>query len=219
MTPTTQTSISFLIADAHPIERLGLSRELAQFSDLILVGEADDGEKLLSQIPTSKPQIVVVDMNLPIFNGIQVARHMRQSWPQTAVVALSNQADRHYVWSFLAEGGRGILLKTEYPAVIAAGIRQVAQGQVALSLPVQTVLVQTIAQFSQQLGAHELKIVQLLSQGLGDKEISQQLGISEGTLQCHLNNIYRKLPMVRNRSEVVAWAWINRLVYDVRLQL
>lgn len=219
MTSTVQPLISFLIADAHPIERLGLSRELAQFSDLALVGEVEDGEKLLEQIPIVKPQLVLVDMNLPGLNGIQVARQVRQNWPQTAVIALGNHADRHYVWSFLAEGGRGILLKTEYPAVIAAGIRQVAQGQVALSLAVQTVLVQAIAQFSQQLGGHELKIVQLLSQGLGDKEISQKLGISEGTLQCHLNNIYRKLPMVRNRSEVVAWAWINRLVYDVRLQL
>jgi DNA-binding NarL/FixJ family response regulator len=211
--PTLPTHV--LIVDRHQIVRQGLAREIAKTADLRVVAEASDGYEAVALARRLQPDVIVMDAYLPGLSGVQVIRQLRQqSEPpvQPAILVLSAYGDKQYVWSMLASGAMGYLLKDETMARIIAAIRQVAGGQAVLSAAVQTTLVETIRELNEELSAAEVKVLTLVAKGMSNKEIAGALAIAEGTVRIHLNNLYRKVPLIRTRAEATAWAWINRIV-------
>ena len=221
---STYTSpIRVLVADEYAIVRRGLIQEIAQQPDMCLVGEATTGPDTLQMAQTIPADILLLDTRLPGLNGVQIARQLHRSAlrldktkdnrpPQLLVFTVYR--DRQYVWSLLAAGARGYLLKDEPLPVVMNAIRLLAQGHTALSLSVQTMLVELIPALNQTLSQREVAILRLLAQGKSHQEIAESLAISEKTVRNHLHNAYRKVPTVKSQAEAIAWTWINRLVTE-----
>lgn len=215
------TPIRILIADAHEAARLGICLEMAKYKDMIVLGEATNGEDAITLAYEWQPDVLIFDVMLPSLNGLQVAQRLMNgfvpatsqqgTWPPKLVV-LTAHYDKQYVWSLFAAGVQGYLLKDELPAQIVRGIREVANGRPALSVPVQRVLIGFVSSLKHELSVSEVNVLKLLAHGCSDEEIAQSLMISEGTVKNHLNNVYRKLPPVRTRAEAIAWAWMNKIV-------
>ncbi len=214
--------IRVLIADEYAIVRRGLIQEIEQQPDMRLVGEANTGPDALQMAQTIPADVLLLDTRLPGLNGIQIARQLQRSSfsrdksrdrrPQLLV--FTAYRDRQYVWSLLAAGARGYLLKEEPLPVVMDAIRLLAQGHTALSLPIQTLLVELIPALNQTLSQREVAILRLLAQGKSHQEIAESLAITEKTVRNHLHNAYRKVPTVKSQAEAIAWTWINRLVTD-----
>jgi two-component system, NarL family, response regulator DegU len=207
--------IRIVIADSHQIVRQGLIRELSKQNDLLIVGESATSDEVLQLILDQAPDIVILDGHL----GIRVMQeiHKRetcsvnlQSNPPKILV-LSTHGDKHFVWSLLAAGVRGYLLKSETPQEIVRGIRQLNQGKTILSEAIQATLVDLIPMLNNDLTSREIDVIKLLAKGLINQEIAKKLQISERTVRNHLHNIYRKVPIIKTRAEAVVWAWINHL--------
>lgn len=212
--------IRVVIADVHPIVRDGLRREIEQQADILIVGETDNGQEALRLAHQHRPDVIVLDIGLACLSGVQVARQVRRGKrpfsPTTPphVLVFSSYQDKQYIWSMLAAGVRGYLLKNDPPERVVGGIRQIVAGQTVLNQQVQTTLLDVMPGLPHRLSKTETSILQLLARGQSDEEIARQLQVAEGTVRAHLHTIYRKIPWVRTRAEAVAWAWINRIVSE-----
>lgn len=219
-TKSTDAVIRVLLADMHHIVRNGVRQEINNQADMLVVGETTNGYEALDLSWKLKPDVVVLDIKLAGLNGIKVARRLckttwntiSQSNQAPLVLVFSAYSDKQYVWSLLAAGVRGYLLKNEPIEQLPTGIRQIVAGQTVLSQIVQTNLIELIPYLNQELSDAEIKVMQMLAHGLSNWEIAQNLHITEGTVKSHLTNTYRKIPWVRSRAEAVTWAWINRIV-------
>lgn len=216
------STLKVLVVDAHQVVRDGICVELAKVEDIELVGESASGTEALLLAQQLAPQVIILDMHLQDMNGVELTRSLRQqtdrrsrtlsSTPLANVLVYSAHSDKQYIWSFLAAGARGYLLKNRPMQELIRGIRQVGQGKVALSEAIQTKLVELMPELNQELSESEQRVLRLLARGFSNREIATHLHISEGTVKSHLSNTYRKIPWIRTRAEAVAWAWINRIV-------
>lgn len=218
-TVSTDINIRVLLADIHYIVHQGIRNEIESQADMLVIGETIDGYEALDLVDELKPDVVVLDIKLARLNGVKVTRRLNEiNWGPARVtpkvIVFSSYVDAHYVWSLLAAGAKGYLLKSEPPDNLLSAIRQVDAGQTVLSQIVQTNLVKSIPHLNQDLSEGEIKVIQLLAYGQSNQEIAQNLNISVGTVKSHLNNTYRKIPWIRSRAEAVAWAWINHIVPD-----
>lgn len=210
--------IRVFIADKHRVVRTGLALEIGNHQDLQLVGEGVNGREVLGLVADQWPDVLVLDVIMPGMNGVQLTHQLhsqlaldRPSSQVPRVLVFSACRDRQYVWSMLAAGARGYLLKSEPPARVVEAIRALNRGEVMLSAAIQSLLVEMIPLLQRQLSIRETEVLQLLAKGMSDSEIAEILKISESTVRSHLNGIYRKVPVLRTRAEAVAWAWVNQL--------
>jgi NarL family two-component system response regulator LiaR len=207
--------VQVLIADDHQVVRQGLRVEIEKQEDMLLVGEAANGYEVIELAEKLRPNIIVLDVQMPGLNGIQVIRRLNRlrknrGWAP-CILVFSAYRDKQYVWSLLAAGAKGYLLKSEPTEAVVAGIRQLAQGGVALSAAVQATLVEIISILNHELNAAEVEVLKLLAKGMTDEEIAETLHVTENTVKNRLNNTYRKVPLLRTRAEMVAWSWINQI--------
>jgi DNA-binding NarL/FixJ family response regulator len=217
-----QAKTRILIADVHKVVRRGICQEVAHQVDMEAVGETANGYEALSLAQQLQPDIVVLDIKLNGLDGIEVTRRLQKmTWQSppahsccAAVLVFSAYSDKQYVWSLLAVGTTGYLLKNEPLDKLVEGIRAVAAGQTVLSQSVQNNIIEMIPKLNQSLSNSEAKVLQLLAHGLSNQEVATQLHITEGTVKAHLSNTYRKIPWIRTRAEAIAWAWINRIVSE-----
>ncbi len=214
--------IRVILADDHHVVRSGIRGELEQHQDIQVVGEAADGHEVLNLVQKLRPDILLLDINMPKLSGTAVTEKLNSMtlpnpteettiWPPHVLI-LSAYCEPEYVYTLFAAGAKGYLLKDEPPERITAGIRQVMRGEPALSLPVQKVLLTRRSKPEHDLSTREIEVLRLISKGNTNEEIAQTLFIAVGTVKNHVMNIYKKLPNVRTRSEAVAWAWENRIV-------
>jgi DNA-binding NarL/FixJ family response regulator len=218
----TKPEIRILVADIHQVVRNGIRQEVAQHRDIVVVGDTADGYEALELARRLRPDVVVLDIKLARLDGVGVLQYLQDiTWKVSPSMSCSPAAliftaysDKQYIWSLLAAGAKGYLLKSEPPEQLVKGIRRVATGQTILSQSVQTSMIELIPQLNQALTDSETKVLQLLAHGLSNREIARELKITEGTVKVHLNNTYRKIPWIRTRAEAIAWAWINRVVSD-----
>lgn len=196
------TKTSILIVDDHTVLREGIRTLLSQEKDLSIVGEAADGEEAVHLAGELKPDIVIMDIVMPVMNGVEATRRIRQLYPDISVLVLSAFSDIGYIVDLLEAGVSGYLLKSSAGKELVKAVRAVRSGESVLDPEVTRKLVQRLASLSKttdrredggQLTARELEILKWAARGLSNKEISEKLVISLRTVKAHLTNIFNKL--------------------------
>jgi len=198
--------IRVLLVDDHPALRLGLRVLLERAPDVELVGEAENGAEALALVEASRPDVVVLDCELPEMEGVEVAQEIWRRNLPVRVLALSSYDDERYVRGMLDAGAAGYLLKDEAPGVIVAAARAAAQGEGYFSPAVAA----KVAAWSRGerpggLTEREAEVLALVAEGLPNKQIAYRLQVAERTVQFHVSNILQKLG-VASRVEAAVWA-------------
>jgi DNA-binding NarL/FixJ family response regulator len=209
--------IRILLADDHVMLRQGTAEILRKEADIEVVGEADDGQQAIDLAMRLRPDIVVMDVRMPILSGIEATRRIRDAMPEVQVLVLTAYDDDQYVFSLLQAGASGYLLKTAPVHELVKAIRLVKSGESPLdpSIARKVVIGMTGNQGSripvgdgtpmESLTFREQEVLQLLSRGLNNQAIAEALYVSDRTVQAHLTNIFAKMG-VSSRLEAVLTA-------------
>ncbi|HTF35411.1 MAG TPA: response regulator transcription factor [Myxococcota bacterium] len=202
---------SVLIADDHGIVREGLRRLLEREADIVVCGEAADGEDLLEQIGTHQPDVVILDISMPKLGGLETLERVRRRFPAVKAILLSVHGDPPLVQSAVALGADGYLLKNGPAADVIEAVRAVVKGGSFFSPPIAKEIVaqlrtpQRAGDPFSMLSGREREIVHLIADGLSAKEIAAALRISTKTVEAHRTSLMRKLG-VRKATELVRYA-------------
>jgi DNA-binding NarL/FixJ family response regulator len=216
--PSKSSLIRVLLADDHTIVRAGIRRFLEQPGDIEIVAEAEDGEAAKTLIEQHKPDVAVLDIQMPKASGIEVTRWVRAKVPGVGVLILTAYDDTPYVMGVLQAGANGYVLKTASPEELIQAVRDVHAGKSALDAAIaQKVMAQMFDQHKassfQPLSEREMEVLQLTAKGFTNKAIAVQLDISDRTVQGHLAHIFDKL-QANSRTEAVMRAvslgWISQ---------
>ncbi len=200
-------SIRVLLADDHAVVRAGIRQFLEQDPEIEVVAEADDGLEAWAKIAQHRPDVVVLDIQMPGASGIEVTRRIRQHYRDMGVLILTAYDDDPYVMAVLQAGANGYVLKTASPASLTQAVHEVYEGQSALDPAIAHKLLQRITAEArhpevQPLTKRELEVLALAARGFTNKAIAAQLHISDRTVQGHLAHIFDKL-QARSRTEAV----------------
>ncbi len=193
--------IRVLLADDHSVVRAGIRQFLERAADLRVVAEADDGDAARRLIAQHRPDVAVLDIQMPRATGIEVARWSRANHPATGVLILTAYDDDPYVQAGLAAGANGYVLKTAAPDEMVQAVRDVHEGQQVLDPAIRARALTRVTEF-EPLSERELEVLALAARGYTNKAISAQLVISDRTVQGHLAHIYGKLAAT-TRTEAV----------------
>ncbi len=205
--------IRLVVVDDHPVVRHGLVSMLRYEPDMQVVGEAGDGPAAVARIFEQQPDVVLLDLNLPQFSGIEVMKQIRPQLPQTRFLVLTTYDTDEYIVPALQAGAQGYLLKDATPDELTRAVRSLAAGRAALEPGVAAKLLENISEpkDAEALSARELEVLRLLVAGASNKAIAAQLNLSENTVKTHLSHIFGKLN-VQSRAEAVAVALQRGLV-------
>ena len=199
--------IRVLVVDDHPVVRQGLMAMLRWEPDIELAGEAADGAEAIRLIVEQKPDVVLLDLRLPLVSGIEVMRRVAGQVPGTRFLVLTTYDTDEYIVPALAAGAHGYLLKDAELADLTRAIRALMQGGAALEPKVAArVLGHLVGDASsEELSEREREVLRLLPSGSSNKAIAIQLGLSENTVKSHISHIFGKLG-VQTRAEAVSVA-------------
>lgn len=203
--------IRVLLIDDSPIIRLGLRSALEDYSDIVIVAEAGTAAEGVTAVSVHKPDVVLLDLHLPDKSGFHACRELLKLRPQTQVLILTSSSNERNVQEAMTAGAQGYLLKDNDGASLAAGLRAVASGNAVLdpSMAGQVLnLVKhrsglTAAEKLNQLSHQERKVVALLADGMTNKQIGDQMGLTEKTVKNYLATIFSKLNIER-RTQAAA---------------
>ncbi len=224
----TGDEITVVIVDDHPLFLQGLRRVLETEADIKVIGAATDGEEALEMARQLKPDVVLLDINLPTMNGLQVARHLKAELPNTAVIMLTAYHDENQVMHAVRAGASAYYPKDVTPSTLIDAIRQVSQGMYVIEDHVlsKPQLARWIQERFAEIGAfwegaenmfmplsdREMEILELIARGMTNKQIALRLGISHQTVKNHMTSILRKLA-VNDRTQAAIYAlrkgWIR----------
>lgn len=194
--------------------RQGTAELLNRERDIRVVGEASDGMEAIRLVEQLKPDIVVMDVRMPVMSGIEATQRIRQEHPRVQVLVLTAYDDDQYIFSLLQAGASGYLLKNAPVSELIRAIRQVKAGESPLAPAIaRKVVVRMSGGRSQtesddlpldveELTPREQEVLQLLAQGMSNRHIAETLYISDRTVQAHLTNIFAKM-QVSSRLEAV----------------
>jgi NarL family two-component system response regulator LiaR len=212
--------IRILLVEDHKIVREGTRQLLEQAPDLTVIGEAADGGEAVRLATELSPDVVVMDVRLPVLNGIEATKVIKDQHPNMPILILSAYDDDRYVFPLLDAGANGYVLKTTSWAELAQAIRTVQAGETALDPHIAHKVVERLTQrqryqgkgMAEALTEREIEVLQVVAQGKGNREIGEALSISPHTVQVHVRNIFGKLG-INSRIEAVAYAvrrgWIT----------
>jgi two-component system response regulator NreC len=189
-------SCRLLLADDHHIVRQAL-RGLLEAAGHEVVGEASDGHEALKLARTLNPDIAVLDLSMPLLNGVDAAREMRRLSPGIRTILLTMYTDKGYVLQALRAGARGYVLKTQAAEDLISAIQEILRGETYLSPGVAASVVDAFLENTDEtadpLTARERQILQLVAEGNTTKEIARLLNVSFKTAESHRNHIMKKL--------------------------
>ncbi len=213
------SQIRIVLAEDHALVREGTRRILERHPDLVVVGEAGDGEQALELVQRLRPDVAILDIRMPKLSGIDVVRRMREYAPDTKALMLTAYDDDDYILALMESGASGYILKTARASELVEAVRTVHQGEPVLDPAIAMKVARlwrdrTAGAESrpvQDLSAREREVVVLAAKGLRNKAIADQLGISVRTVEGHFNNILAKLGL-SSRTEAALYAISRRWV-------
>lgn len=208
--------IKILIADDHEMVRIGVSAYLSAQPDMIVVGEAENGEEAVKKALELKPDIILMDNVMPIMTGAEATAQILAQWPTAKIMMVTSFLDDDKVYPALEAGAVSYLLKTSNAKQIADAIRKTIQGQTVLEPEVTTKMISKMRSNAttlphEQLTEREMEILLLVAQGKANQDIADELFIAVKTVKTHISNMLAKLE-VQDRTQAAVYAFQNGLV-------
>ena len=188
--------IRVLVVDDHAMVRTGLTAMLAADGDIEVVAQAADGHAAVAEALASTPDVVLMDLSMPVVDGVDATRSVMAALPSTRVVVLTTFADQDRVRRALEAGAVGYQLKDAEPDTLRDAVRAAARGHVPLDPRVAGALLPRVADPADALSPREREVLALVTEGLANKQIAQALNIAERTVKAHLGNVYRHIGVV-----------------------
>lgn len=202
-------SIHVVLADDHPVTRAGIKRFLEKAADIEVVGEASTGEEALKMVEDLSPDVLLLDMELPDLKGVAVANRLKESGSSVHILALSTYNNKQYIFGLLSIGASGYLTKEEVPETIVEAVRGVARGEQGWVSRKVAATMSTWAQEddspTSELTDRELQVLRGVVDGKTNQEIGLDLGISQKTVEKHLESVFSKMK-VSSRVEAAVMA-------------
>jgi two-component system, NarL family, response regulator DevR len=204
------SQIRVFLLDDHEVVRRGLREPLEGEDDLLVVGEAGTAADALERIPATRPDVAVLDVQLPDGDGVEVCREIRSAHPEIACVMLTSFADDEAVYAAIMAGAAGYLLKQVRGTDLVAGIRQVGAGGSLLDPAVTARVLERLRHRDDDdelagLTEQERKILDLIAEGMTNRQIGEEMFLAEKTVKNYVSNLLAKLGMSR-RTEAAAYA-------------
>ncbi|MFA5595486.1 MAG: response regulator transcription factor [Trueperaceae bacterium] len=215
MTEANQPPSRILLVDDHTVVRRGLRLAFDLEDDLEVVGEAANGQEALARVAELMPDVVVMDLLMPVMNGVDATRAIRRDHPEVEVVALTSVLEDRLVIDVVEAGASGYMLKETRPDELFEAVRAAARGEVRLDPRAQQRLVREVRapEVREALTDRELEVLKLVAVGASNKGVAQQLGISEATVKSHVSNMLSKLGL-KSRTQAALHAiregWVVR---------
>lgn len=204
-------TIRVLIADDHPIIRDSLRTLIVTEPDLELVGEAVNGQEAVEKTDQLKPDVILMDLVMPVKDGLQAIGEIKQSHPDISILVLTSFSDEDKVFPAIRAGALGYLLKDSEPQQLLKAIHDVYRGEASLHPSIALQVIREINRPSNlppvenPLSERELDVLKLVAQGLTNQEIAARLVRSEWTIRTHVRNILGKLHLA-NRTQAALFA-------------
>ena len=199
--------IRVLLAEDHAVVRAGLAQLLDRAGDIEVVGAAADGAEAVELTGAHAPDVILMDLSMPVMDGIEATKRILQSDPEARVVVLTSMTDRERILGALDAGALGYLLKDADPEELFRGIRAAAQGDAPLDPRAARELLtaRTSDRPDTGLTERERAVLALVGNGMPNKVIALRLGISEKTVKAHLTRVYQQIG-VTDRTQAALWA-------------
>jgi two-component system response regulator NreC len=213
--------IRVLLADDHTILRDGIRALLVDQADIEVIGEAEDGLSTVKMVGKLKPDVVIMDIAMPLLNGLEATRQIQRDHPQVKVLILTMHENEEYIRQVLAAGALGYVLKDAAAHDLLGAIRAVQRGEAVLSPAITRLVIEDYlrwgdirpADTSNGLTPREREILQLIAEGYTNKEIAEILSLSVKTIQSHRSNLMGKLDL-HDRGELIKYA-IQKKIIDI----
>ena len=209
-----------LLADDHGVVRKGLRFLLAQEGDIEVAGEAEDGRQAVRLAADLNPEVVIMDIAMPLLNGIDAAAQICKTNPKIGVIILSMYSDEEFLIRALSAGAKGYLLKDSAEPDLVRAVRAVSQGKTFFSPAIAHTLLEDYVRRLQQEGLQdsydlltdrEKEVLQLLAEGRSNKEVASLLFLSMHTVETHRTNFMQKLGL-HNTAEIVIYAMRKKII-------
>lgn len=213
------TVIRILIADDHRMMADGLAHVFSDTAAYSICGMAANGREAISLAEQLRPDIILMDIDMPVVNGLEATAHIRKTTPEQKIIVLTMHDERTLLNAALSAGANGIVLKIAGADELLAAVKAVSAGEKYISSEVRQTLEHgkengssfTATASGEQLTTRELEIITLIADGLTNSEIGDKLFISPRTVDTHRTNIFRKLG-VANAAELIRYAFKNKLI-------
>jgi two-component system, NarL family, response regulator LiaR len=211
-----EDKITVVIVDDHTIVRQGLRTYLELQPDLLVVGEAANGSEAMAVVKESLPDIVLMDLVMPVMDGVDATRAITAMSPSTRVIVLTSFSEDEKVFASIKAGAQGYLMKDVLPSDLVAAIRTVNRGEAQLDPEIARKVMQEFANPQPVAPKHdltdrELEVLRLIAQGKSNKDISEDLVLSEKTVKTHVSNILQKLHL-SDRTQAAVFALRQKIV-------
>jgi len=202
--------INVLLADDHRLVLDGISAVLHDQKEITVVGKVQNGEEVLAFVEENPPDVVVLDINMPIMDGITCARKLKANYPAVKIIILTMYAQKSFIEEVVRIGVDGCLLKSNTGPELASAIIRVQSGSSYYDR-IQSFNEQNNEERQPKLSEREIEIIKLLGQGLTSLQIAEKLFIADHTVKTHRKNIFRKVN-AHSTSELIQYAVNNKLV-------
>jgi DNA-binding NarL/FixJ family response regulator len=211
--------LKLLLVDDHALVREGIRSSLVHFSSIKPVGEAANGKEALRKCKELRPDVVLMDLNMPEMSGLEATPLIRQKFPETKIIALTVHENKEYIFQILKAGAHGYVLKDTSPGELVRAIEAVAQGGAFFSPAVSSILLQDFVRATNpqesssepRLSGREQEVLRSIAQGKTTKEVAQDLKLSARTVETYRVRLKRKLN-ARNVAELLNHARNRQLV-------
>lgn len=201
--------ISVMLVDDHSMVRAGLQQLLSSASDIEVVGSAANGAEAVELAAQVRPDVVLMDLQMPVMDGVEATTALREAHPEAAVVIVTSFSDRDRIVGAIDAGAVGYLLKDASPDDVLAGVRAAARGESPLHPKAARELLSARAtspgRGDVELTARETEVLGLVRQGLSNKQIARRLGITERTVKAHLTSCFQRIGVL-DRTQAAVWA-------------
>lgn len=206
--------IRILLVDDHEMVRIGVSAYLQSQKDMEVVGEATNGQEAVQMALELRPDLILMDMVMPIMNGAEATKAIIDQWPEAKIMVVTSFLDDDKVYPALQAGAVSYILKTSKASRIADSIRETMNGTPVLEPEVMTKMMKQMRHervLHEELTEREMEILLLLARGLTNQEVAEQLFIAVKTVKTHVSNILAKLE-VHDRTQAVIYAFQHKLI-------